>query len=245
MNLRRRWTLTTALGFCGAFLSFPLGERLSRWFAPASIAGITFEDLPEHLRPETLPSWMDLPTYEALYQFGLLAHIPALLVFGAILGAAQFLVLRRLVPRAWMWIVGTAVGFAAVLLLELVERHLVIGPTTGPVEPILIVFGGGSLAGVLQWLHLRNSAGVGWRYLVFWVLGLLLGVVVAVPVMMGVGTIFGNAIRRLEEVAPSVSWGIEIALFGLIFGAVAGWVSSHGLREIFSRSQEGSAGETA
>lgn len=58
--------------------------------------------------------------------------------------------------------------------------------------------------GVLQRLHLRSSASVGWRYLVFWVLGLVLGVVVAVPVMMGVGTVFGNAIRRLEEVAPEI-----------------------------------------
>lgn len=244
MNLRRRWTLATALGFCCAFVSFPLGERLLPAFAPASITGITREDLPEHLRPDALPPWMDLPTYEALYQFGLLIHIPALLLFGAIVGTAQYLVLRDLLPRGWMWIVGTAVGFAAILFLEFVEPHIVTGPTTGPVEPILIVFGGGGLAGVLQWFHLRSQASGDWRYLVFWVVGLALGVALAVPAMMGVGMIFGNAIRRLEAAAPSVSWGIEIGLFGLIFGAVAGWVSSHGLREIFRRRKEGVSGHT-
>lgn len=233
MNLRSQWTLVTALGFCCAFVSFPLGERLARAFAPASIADIRFDQLPEHLRPESLPPWMDLPTYEALYQFGLLSHIPALLVFGAIVGTAQYLVIRRLRTQAWIWIVGTAIGFAAILVLEAVERHIVIGPTSGPVEPIMIVFGGGGLAGLLQWLHLRSHATSAWRYLASWVFGLVLGVVLAVPVMIGIGFVFGDAIRRLEAAAPHVSWGIEIGLFGLIFGAVAGWVSSFGLGRVF------------
>ncbi|MGD2116187.1 MAG: hypothetical protein PVG07_14125 [Acidobacteriota bacterium] len=203
-------------------------------FAPESIAEIEIDRIPEHLRPETLPSWMDLPTYDALYQFNLLVHIPALLVFGAILGAAQYLVLRRFLTRAWLWIAATAIGFGAILILEAVERHIVIGPTSGPVEPIMIVFGGGSLAGLLQWLYLRRQAISDGRFLAFWIGGLVLGVLLAVPAMMGIGTVFGDAIRRLEEVAPQVSWGIEIALFGVIFGAVAGWVSSRGLREVFA-----------
>lgn len=245
MNVRRWWTLVTALGFSGAFVSFPLGERFSRAFAPASIADIRMEDLPEHLRPETLPSWMDLSTYETLYQFGLLAHIPALLVFGAIVAAPQYLVLRHFLPRAWLWIAGTAVGFALVLVFEIVERHIVIGPTTGPVEPIMIVFGGGVLAGVLQWLYLRRHATADWRYPAFWMAGLVVGVAVAVPAMIGIGMVLGDTIGRLEAAAPRVSWGIEIGLFGLIFGSVAGFVSSHGLREILHRRRQGEMDETA
>ncbi len=245
MNLSKRWTLATALGFCGAFVSFPLGERLSRSFAPASIADIQFGDLPEHLRPDALPPGMDLSTYETLYDFGLLMHVPALLVFGIIVGAAQYLVLRRLLPRAWLWVVGTAVGFALILVLESVERHIVIGPTTGPVEPILIVFGGGALAGVLQWLYLRRHVSTDWRYLVFWIVGLVAGVAVAVPAMIGIGMAFGDAIGRLAAAAPTVVWGIEIGLFGLIFGSMAGWVSGRGLREIFSHGQEGARAQAA
>lgn len=241
MNLRRWWILVTALGFCCAFVSFPLSEPLSRAFAPASIADIQFEDLPEHLRPDALPPWMDRPTYETLYRFGLLFHIPALLVFGAIVGAAQYLVLRRLLPRAWVWIVGTAVGFAVILVLESIERHIVIGPTAGPVEPIMIVFGGGSLAGVFQWLYLRSHASADWRYLVLWIVGLVLGVALAVPAMMGIGMLFGDAVRRLEAAAPHLLWGIEIGLFGLTFGAMAGLISSYGLREVFRRQERGSA----
>lgn len=245
MNLRRRWTLVTALGFCCAFVSSPLGERLSRAFAPASIAEIRIEDLPEHLRPDALPPWMDLPTYETLYQFGLLMHIPALLVFGAIVGGAQYLALRRLFPRAWLWIVTTAVGFASILVLESVQRHIVIGPTTGPVEPIMIVFGGGALAGLLQWLYLRSHATADWRYLAFWIVGLVVGVAMAVPAMIGIGMVAGDAIRRLEAAAPHISWGIEIGLFGLIFGSIAGFVSSYGLREVLTRRREGATAETA
>lgn len=241
MSMRSRWIVATAAGFCCAFVSFPLGQRLSQVFAPASVADIEIDQLPEHLRPETLPPWLDLPTYETLYQFGLAMHIPALLVFGAILGAAQYLVLRRFLPRAWLWIVATAIGFAAILVLEAVERHIVIGPTSGPVEPIVIVLGGGSLAGLLQWLYLRGQAISDWRYLAFWVGGLVLGVVLAVPVMIGLGTVLGDAIGRLEAIAPHVSWGIEIALFGVIFGAVAGWVSSRGLKEIFTREPKAGA----
>lgn len=245
MSLRLQWLLVTASGFCCAFVSFPLGERLSRAFAPSSIADIEFDQIPEHLRPEALPPWMDLPTYEALYQFNLLVHIPALLVFGAIVGAAQYLVLRRLLPRAWIWIISTAIGFAAILVLEAVERHIVIGPTSGPVEPVMVVLGGGILAGFLQCLYLRRHSSSDWWYLLFWVVGLVLGVVLAVPVMIGIGMVFGDAIRQLEAAAPHVSWGIEIGLFGLIFGAVAGLVSSRGLREMFTRRQETARAQTA
>ncbi len=238
MSTRSQWIASTAAGFCCAFVSFPLGQRLSRIFAPASVADIEIGQLPQHLRPEALPAWLDLATYEELYRFGLTMHIPALLIFGAILGAAQYLVLRRLLPQAWPWIVATAIGFPTILVLEVVERHIVIGPTRGPVEPILIVFGGGSLAGLLQWLYLRRQAISDWRYPAFWVGGLVLGVVLAVPAVMGIGTVFGGAIRRLEAAAPHVSWGIEIALFGLIVGAVTGWVSSRGLREIFGGSRQ-------
>ena len=244
MSTRTRWTVATAAGFCGAFVSFPLGERLSRQFAPESIADIGIERLPAHLRPETLPSWMDLPTYETLYQFGLTMHVPALLVFGAILGTAQYLVLRRFLPRAWLWIVATAIGFVAILVLEAVEPHIVIGPTSGPVEPIMIVLGGGSLAGLLQWLYLRSEAIAHGRYLAYWVGGLALGAVLAVPVMIGIGTVLGDAIRRLEAATPHLSWGLEIGLFGVIFGAVAGWLSGRGLREIFARAREGGADGT-
>lgn len=245
MSLRTRWSLATALGFCFAFVSFPLGQRLSQAFAPSSIADIQLENVPEHLRPDALPAWMDVSTYETLYQFHLLVHIPALIVFGAIVGAAQYLVLRRLLPRAWLWIVSTAVGFAVILVLESVERHIVIGPTTGPVEPLLIVLGGGCLAGVLQWLYLRSHASADWRYPVFWSVGLVVGVALAVPAMIGVGMIFGDAIRRLEAAAPHVAWGIEIGLFGLIVGSIAGLVSSHGLREIFRRRQDRTSSQTA
>lgn len=244
MSTRSQWIVSTAAGFCCAFISFPLGERLSRKFAPQSIADIEMTRLPEHLRPETLPPWMDLPTYETLYQFGLLMHIPALLVFGAILGTAQYLVLRRFLPRAWLWIVATAIGFAAILVVEAVQPHIVIGPTSGPVEPIMIVLGGGSLAGLLQWFYLRREAISDWRYLAFWVGGLVLGVVLAVPVTIGIGTVFGDAIRRLAAVEPHLSWGIEIAVFGLVFGAVAGWISSRGLREIFAGAQRAVANGT-
>lgn len=238
MSTRLQWILSTAAGSCCAFVSFPLGQRFFRAFAPESIADIRVDRLPEHLRPDTLPPWMDLPTYESLYQFALISHIPALLVFGAILGAAHWLVLRRLLPGAWKWIVATAVGFAAILVLEAVQPHLVIGPTSGPVEPLVIVLGGGSLAGLFQWLFLGRQASVDWRYIVLWIGGLVLGVALAVPVMIGIGKVFGGAIHRLEAVAPHLSWGIELALFGLILGAVAGWLSSRGLREIFTRARE-------
>ena len=55
--------------------------------------------------------------------------------------------------------------------------------------------------------------------------------------VMGVGTVLGDTIRRLEAVAPHVSGEIEIALFGLIFGAVAGWVGGRSLREVFNESR--------
>lgn len=105
----------------------------------------------------------------------------------------------------------------------------------------MIVFGGGGIAGLLQWSYLQDHATSSWRYPISWVVGLMLGVAVAVRVMLGIGMVFEDPIRRLEEAAPHISWGVEIGLFGLVLGATAGVVSSAGLRSVLRKRKSDSS----
>jgi hypothetical protein len=236
---RRRWTLATALGFCGGFAAMPVVSALGDAVRPDWVPQVALERIPEHLRPDSLPPWMDLSMFEALYRWALVTHVFTLLLFGAILGAAQYFVIRRRLPGAWRWIPATSIGFTAVLLLELVHRQIVTGPTAGPVEPIVIVVGGGALAGVVQWALLKRSRDAGLRYLGFLCLGLALGVLASFPAMLAIGSVLSGPIGALQEAAPHLAWGVEIGTFGLIFGAVAGWIGSYGHAALWTGTAQG------
>jgi hypothetical protein len=101
------------------------------------------------------------------------ARLVGLLVGGAILGAAQALVLRSRPVPVVPWIPSTATGFGLVVaVMWPLWAAGLWGQIPGPVEPILITVGGGSLAGVLQYLLLRREGVIATRWLALWVGGL-------------------------------------------------------------------------
>ena len=233
----RGWVAATCLGFAVAFLSFiPIGA-IMQLFAPDAIAGITPQMLPEHLDPASLPSWLDRPTYETLYRFTLLQHVIMYSVFGLILGSIQGYSLRGLLPRAWPWVLATGLGFVSILVLESVERHIVIGPHQGPLEPIIVALGGGSVAGFLQWLYLRRRGVNAWRWLLLWIVGLAVGIAAAALVLTLLGWLLEEPVRQLfgPETAERVGWWIFFGVYGAVVGAVAAWLSR---RRILARLRE-------
>jgi hypothetical protein len=230
-TFRSRWTLTTALGYLLGFWSFGLISTMFKLFAPESIAHIGPLDLPEHLDPNALPDWLDRSTYETLYTFNLSMHLVMYPIFGAVFASIQAFSLRDKLKGVTPWIIAAMLGFLIIIIGEVFQRHVVIGPHAGPIEPILLVLGGGGLAGVFQFLWLRSQDIRAAKWLGMWIAGILAGIVVAVALLMGLGKLISGAIAYLEENLPQISWAIEMGIFGSVVGAVAGWISGKALLE--------------
>lgn len=221
---RSRWMLFNSAGFVLGFLSFGLVAAIAALFRPEALAQVddsqffqTIDEMPDGL-------------YEIMYRYNLMVHLVMYPVFGAILGSAQAFVLRESLPRVWPWIGLTSLGFITIIGGELIQRHIVIGPHAGPVEPIMIALGAAGLAGLFQWLYLRKINIPSAKWLGFWVGGLVIGIVVAIAVLMGVGRLFGEAIQHLETTTPKVALGIELGIFGAVVGMVVGWISGRALQ---------------
>jgi hypothetical protein len=183
--------------------------------------------MPEVLDPEALPPWLDRQTYASWYRMHLGYHIVALAAFGGIVGWSQSRRLGEYVP-AQSWVVATAVGFAAILCVEAIERHIVVGPHAGPIEPLMISVGGSSLAGLAQWIVLRQRGVNASRWLASWIIGVVVGVCAAVGVIMGLEAVLVKG-PLTGVVAQAVAWGCMLLLLGLVTGAVAGAISARAL----------------
>ncbi|MGE5138828.1 MAG: hypothetical protein ACM3JD_05140 [Rudaea sp.] len=91
------------------------------------------------------------PEYDPLIR----AFLPvlALALTGAVLGVAQWLILRRYLPGIGWWVLATAVGYA-IPFSGLVENLL---PNFGRVTGLLLFLVAGGVIGIGQWLVLRSK----------------------------------------------------------------------------------------
>lgn len=226
----RSWAAMTSLGLGLAFLSFIPGMLVMDLFLPPGLTNMGSSAMPESLDPEALPAWLDVKTYRSWYQMHLAYHVVALAAFGCIVGWFQSRRLRRYVPTLH-WVGATAMGFVTILCFEIVERHIVIGPHGGSVEPLMISIGGSTIAGLAQWFVLRRRGVRASRWLAFWVVGVVVGVVVAVAAIIGLETAAQGMIDRKTTgvVAQAVPWGLMLLTFGSVTGAVAGAISARPL----------------
>lgn len=226
----RSWAAVTSVGFGLAFLSFIPGMLVMDLFLPPGLTNMGSSSMPEALDPEALPAWLDLQTYRSWYRMHLGYHVVALAVFGSIVGWVQSRVLRENVPTLH-WVGATALGFVAILCFEIVERHVVVGPHAGPIEPLMISIGGSTIAGLAQWLVLRRRGVLASRWLMFWIVGVVVGVGVAVATIIGLETATRGLFDQTPTsvVAQAVVWGTMLLLLGLVTGAVAGAISARAL----------------
>ncbi len=160
----------------------------------------------------------------------------SLLVGGAILGSAQALVLRFSLARIVPWIVATAAGFGfLVILVWPLLAAEIWGRIPGPAEPIILTIGGGSLAGILQYLMLRRQGTHAPKWLILWILGLVASLVPMALLFMS-----------LEGLGLSLSWPMELFLSGFMVAGVAAWISGKALfAAISEESDPGHGGESA
>lgn len=229
-TFRSRWTLFNSAGFVLGFLSFGLVTAIAGMFKPEALAqvlggeGLNFFETVEELQDAVGPH------YEIAYWYALIQHLVMYPLFGVILGSAQGVALRKYIPSMWTWIGVSALGYLTIISGELIKRHIIIGPVPGPVEPILIALAAPALAGLFQWLYLRRTNHPSARWLGFWIGGLILGIIVAIALLMGVGWLFGEAIRYLETNIPKLALGLELSILGGTVGAVSGWISGRALQ---------------
>lgn len=226
----RSWAAVTSVGYGLAFLSFIPGMLVMDFFLPPGLTNMGSSSMPEALDPEALPAWLDLQTYRSWYRLHLGYHVVALAAFGCIVGWVQSRLLREYVPTLH-WVGATAIGFVAILCFESVERHVVVGPHAGPVEPLMISIGGSTIAGLAQWWVLRRRGVLASRWLMFWIVGVVVGVVVAVAAIIGLETATQDLIDwpLTSVVAQAAAWSIMLLTLGLVSGAVAGAISARAL----------------
>ena len=136
------------------------------------------------------------------------------IVMGTIGGFAQWVVLRERFAGAGWWILASALGFATVFSM---------GGTVHPNEnPAMIgirmAIAFGLVAGIPQWIILRQKvARAGW-----WVLANILGLLVAemgFPISIAISAATGNDNLSMLVVAPVFAAG-----YGAVTGAVMVWL---------------------
>ena len=122
------------------------------------------------------------------------------ILIGVSLGITQWLVLRRQFPRAYRWVLASALGGLAVGVLGLAMGEAVGGPLGGAVI--------GAALGSMQWLVLRRLTSRAYVWVVASILGFALG--------LSVGEAVGFA------VGGSAGWLVGGGVQGVVVGAITG-----------------------
>ena len=146
-----------------------------------------------------------------------------LLIGGAIFALAQTLALGSALPRKGPWVVAGATGYGAIAaVIWPFWAAGLWGRIPGPVEPLLITIGGGSLMGCLQWWHLRSKAAHAARWLRWWLIGLF----VSLPATF----LFFFVVMGLLKL--QLPWPAQVGLSGLLVGGVAGLFSARATQNL-------------
>lgn len=160
--------------------------------------------------------WQGIPPpHPAPLRFYLMVLV-SYLVGGAILGSAQALVLRSRSIRTSAWILAASAGFGltAVLLWPLIAIGL-LGNIPGPAEPILATVGNGSLAGIVQYLMLRRRGIVASKWLLLWILGLIVSLV---PTSLFFMSPLGDVVAQNQALAVFFMGFVTAGVGALISG---------------------------
>jgi hypothetical protein len=140
-------------------------------------------------------------------------------IFGALLGTMQWLVMRKYVALTGSWAPATAFGYflAGIATEQWVFRQI---PYSELGVQLIVSFGavGGIVGGIMQWLILRQHvARSGWR-VVASIVGLALGIGIGGPVALTLG-------QRGRGIESAIVFGVLFAVgVGAIPGAALVWL---------------------
>lgn len=221
------WTIACLIGFGVLFVAFSLGElfRLlfwpEHWWEVVALGPIDPADASGEADPEIVAE---------MYRMNLAYHFVHISVFGALIGWLQVRVLQTTDVSRRPWILLTALGFVSVFVLEALRPGIVTGGHPAPTEPLLIGVVGGGLAGVYQWMYLRNRGITATKWLVLWIAGLCGGAAIAALLLTFIGFL-GPLVRSAlpERGVHVVGQLVFYLVYGPAVGTVAGLVSGPAL----------------
>ena len=194
-----KWTMVNALGLGVAFLAM---------LAPSFMELGINPDIPSPLTRNVLD---------------MLATLVLYVCSGAILGAAQAVVLRSWNVGVVHWFAAAAAGFGANALIVAWPLQFMglLGRIPGPVEPIIFTVGGCAMAGIAQCLLLRQRTVLAGRWLILWVVGLVTSIIPTFLMFF--------VLQGILEL--TLSWPVEAFLNGVMCAGFAALVSGN---ELFS-----------
>jgi len=164
-------------------------------------------------------NWIEKPVDQGALEY--VSQLMGVLVIGTIFGSAQALAVRSRNVRVFRWILATVVGFGivAVAIVWPLIALGVFGNIPGPVEPIIFTIGGGSLAGICQYVLMRSQGIFAGKWLALWIAGLIVGLVAT--------ALFFSLAEGPLDIA--LNWPAEIFVSGFIVAGVAALISGKAL----------------
>ena len=203
-----RWTVANATGMALALLTVVQTVMFMGF-------GFDFDLHWSEEATESIREVMGPEQAERLLRISLAIGLP---LAGVVVASCQAWALRGRLFRLWQWIPCAPLGFAAMILV-IWPLTAIWGDIPGPVEPFTIVGGGLLASAVLQWLLLRRRGIDATRWLVLWIVGLPLGMIV----FMLAYPLLDAAIAPGEQY--SIPWPGEVALIGFSIGGTAAAIS--------------------
>jgi hypothetical protein len=171
---------------------------------------------------DTEKYWQWIPPQQNFMSyFGILMGA---LVGGFIFGYAQSRIITKTGIKSASWILATVIGFG---LLVLIDWPLLytgdLGTIPGPVEPLIFTVGGCIFAGFIQFLFLRKQHVKAKRWLLMWIVGLAISVLVTALFFTFIGDKIG------------LSWPFETFCSGFIIAGVAALISGKTLFKVLPK----------
>lgn len=207
-----RWTVANATGMALGLLTVVQTVMFLGF-------GFDFELHWSEGAAETVTAAMGPERGERLFRIALVIGLP---LAGVVVAGCQAWALRGRLSHLWQWILCAPAGFGAMILV-IWPFTAIWGDIPGPVEPFTIVGGGLLVAGTFQWLLLRRRGVHATKWLVLWILGLPLGMIVFILAY----TLLDTVIAPGEPY--SISWAGEVALIGFSIGGTAAAISGRPL----------------
>ena len=171
-TFRKNWVSATTIGFFSLLVMIPISFITLTLFHPPQFEGLTLPEMFSKLAS------IDLAEFDKnLYIVEQISHIIIYAIAGGILAQLQYKVLKQFIPNRLKWTVITIFGLWVILFGDLVVMGLSTGGVEGPWEPLLIGLGGGGLIALFQYLYLRSVGIKKGTWVVWWILGIITGIV--------------------------------------------------------------------
>lgn len=173
-------------------------------------------------------NWIEKPVDQGAWEY--VSQLVGVLVIGTIFGSAQALAVRSQNVPVFRWILATVAGFGivAVAIVWPLIALGVFGNIPGPVEPIIFTIGGGSLAGICQYVSMRSQGIFAGKWLALWIAGLFVGLVLT--------ALFFSLAEGPLDIA--LNWPTEVFVSGFIVAGVAALISGKALFRVLPERPE-------